>query len=135
MGQFKIKRNKYDITFSEFIKLRDRVCQKCGKSTGQLECSHIFSRRHIGIRWDADNAKLLCGVCHRDYHSNPVESAEWLKGIIGENKYNRLRIKANTVAKLKSWDKDEIRKIHLENIEKIKSGIIFKCFNRLYQVG
>lgn len=127
------KIDKYDKTFSEFIHLRDKCCQKCGKSDGKLECSHIFSRRHQGTRCDPDNAKLLCFTCHRWWHENPPEAIEWLLGVIGQAKYDRLRIKANTPTKMKAWDKDEIRKIHTENIKIIKDGGHFDCFNRIYQ--
>ena len=129
---FKSKSDKYDVTFSEFIRSRDKVCQKCGKG-GRLECSHIISRRHQGTRYDADNAKGLCFTCHRWWHENPLEAIEWLLSIIGHAKYDRLRLKANKPTKLKKWDKDEIRKIHQENIEKMKAGEHFECFNKRFE--
>ena len=132
MGFKNTKIDKYDKTFSEFIRLRDGCCQKCGRE-GRLECSHIFSRRHQGTRCDPDNAKALCFTCHRWWHENPPEAIEWLKGVIGQDKYDRLRIKANTPTKMKQWDKDEIRKGHLESIKKMESGEVFECFNKIYR--
>ena len=132
MSQYGIKRDKYDITFAEFIKLRDKgICQDCGR-TGR-ETSHIFSRRHQGTRCNPDNAYFACNPCHRKYHSDPIESAEWVKGVIGQARYDRLRLKANTATKMKKWDKDEIRKIHQENIEKMKAGEHFECFNKRFE--
>ncbi len=129
MSQYGIKRDKYDITFAKFIKLRDGgICQKCIKRNG-TETSHIFSRRHQGTRCDPENAYLSCNYCHREYHANPIASAEWLKAIIGQARYDRLRLKANTPTKLTTWDKDEIRKIHMENIKKLEAGEKFKPFN------
>ena len=128
----KTKRDKYDITFSKFILLRDVCCQKCGRSQGKLECSHIFSRRHQGTRCDPDNAKLLCFTCHRWWHENPPEAIEWLKGIVGQQKYDRLRIKANTPTKMKPWDKDAIRAYLLIQIKKMEGGESMASFNKLY---
>lgn len=114
----KTKRDKYDITFSEFIKKRDCYCQRCGKSDGKLECSHIFSRRHQGLRYDEHNAKLLCFSCHRWWHENPLEAVEWLKTIIGVERYDNLRLMAHKPTKLTKFDRDLIR----ENlIKRIKS--------------
>lgn len=105
-----IKKDKYDTTFSQFIKARDRFCQRCGKGDGKLECSHIFSRRHKGLRWDESNAKLLCFNCHRWWNENPPEATEWLKSVIGERAYDMLRIRANQVTKMSKFDMDLIRK-------------------------
>lgn len=127
----KVKRDKYDTTFAKFIKLRDKVCQKCGKADGQLECSHIFSRRHQGTRLDPANAKLLCHHHHIDWwHANPIEAVEWLRSVIGADAYDRLRLKANKPTKLTTWEKDEIRKEQQELIRKMeKEGLEIPCFN------
>jgi hypothetical protein len=123
----KTKIDKYDQTFSKFIRLRDQVCQRCGK-TGRLECSHIFSRRHQGTRYDPGNAKALCFTCHRYWHENPIEAVEWLKGIIGQARYDRLRLKANKPTKLSKWDKDHIRDELLVLIKRIEAGETFVQF-------
>ena len=125
----KTKRNKYDETFSKFIRLRDGCCQKCGK-VGRLETSHIFSRKHQGTRCDPANAKALCFSCHRFWHENPIEAVEWLRSVIGADAYDRLRLKANKPTKLTTWEKDEIRKEQQELIRKMeKEGLEIPCFN------
>lgn len=118
----KIKQDKYDKTFSKLIKLRDVCCQKCGRVDAKLECSHIFSRRHAGTRHDPANAKLLCFACHRWWHENPIEAVEWLRGVIGADKYDRLRLKAHKITKLSKFDKDQIRKEHTAEIKKMEAG-------------
>ncbi len=123
MSQFRAKFNKYDITFSEFIRLRDKCCQWCGK-VGRLECSHIFSRANMATRCDPDNAKALCNNCHRRWHSNPVDATEWLKGVIGEARYDRLRLKANKPTKMTQFDKDYIRKEQQEQIKQMEKGVL-----------
>ena len=94
----KIKTDKYDKRFSQLIRLRDVVCQRCGKG-GRLECSHVHSRRHKAIRWDTRNAKALCFTCHQWYGANPVEASEWLKSIVGERQYDILRLIAHKATK------------------------------------
>jgi len=139
MSRFKSKIDKYDKTFSEFIRLRDGCCQWCGKYRGdikKLECSHIFSRRHQGTRCDPKNAKALCSYHHQMWHSNPVEAAECLKGIIGQGEYDRLRLKANKVCKMKVWDKDYIRAEQNEMIEEFENGTVRPvAFNPVFRIG
>jgi len=134
MSQFRAVRNKYDITFSEFIRVRDGICcQWCGNEK-KLECSHIHSRGNMSVRCDPDNAKGLCNTCHRKWHSSPTEATEWLIGVIGQNAYDRLRLKANKPMKFTVFEKDLIRKDQAEKIKKMQSGeIIIPCFNKLYR--
>ena len=125
MGFKNTKIDKYDRTFSLFIKTRDVRCQRCGRKDQKLECSHIFSRSHIGIRCDPMNAKLLCFTCHRWWHENPTLGTEWLKDIIGDQVYLELRLKAKAVYKMPSWRKDEIRSYQVECIAKGDCGPMF----------
>lgn len=105
----KIKTDKRDVLFSRLIRARDKCCVKCGKVDVRLECSHIFSRRHIATRWDLDNAKALCHHCHRYWwHSEPAEAGQWIKGYLGPEKLERLRIKAMTPTKVSKSEKEEI---------------------------
>lgn len=94
----KIKQTKYDLRFSALIRLRDSICQRCLKG-GRLECSHIYSRRHKALRHDTRNAKALCFRCHRWWHENPAEAADWLISIIGADNAAKLQLMANTATK------------------------------------
>ena len=94
----RIKTTKHDRRFSELIRLRDDVCQMCGRA-GRTECSHVYSRRHKSIRWDTRNAFAACHQCHRHWHSNPLLSHEWLEATIGEKQVTMLRLMANTTSK------------------------------------
>jgi hypothetical protein len=118
---FNIKIDKYDRRFAKFIKLRDVVCQRCGATNGKLECSHIFSRRNRGLRFDPENAKLLCFGCHRDWHENPVSGTDWLKRLIGEDAYDRLKLRASKPTKLSTFDMDIIYAKLGEAIKKLES--------------
>lgn len=121
MSQFRSKRNKYDITFSEFIILRDGNCQRCGR-IGRLECSHIHSRGNMGTRCDPKNAKALCNACHRWWHSFPLLAADWCESIMGEQEYFKLLRLAKTPSKMTTFEKDFIRKEQQDEIKLMKKG-------------
>ncbi len=127
--EMRIKRNKYDITFSQYIKQRDVCCQWCGRTDGALQTSHIYSRRHTNTRWDPRNAKLLCFACHQRWHSDPIEGFEWLKSVIGADRLEQLRKDAHKVVKLTTADKDEIRASLMDTIDDD-----MECFNPEFDV-
>ena len=121
MSQFRSKRNKYDITFSKFVLLRDKVCQWCLKREAK-ECSHIFSRSNMGTRCDPRNAFGACNYCHRKWHSEPLLAAEWCQSVMGEQEYYKLLRLAKTPSKMSTFDKDYIRKEQKEAIKLMESG-------------
>ena len=52
-------------------------CVRCGTDK-YLTPSHVLPKSHYGsLRWVVENIKTLCISCHRWWHNNPVESAEW----------------------------------------------------------
>jgi len=76
----------------------------------RIECSHIYSRRHLSTRWDPANAKALCFTCHRWWHENPVDAIEWLKTIRGEKELELLRIRSQQTKKYTEFERDLILK-------------------------
>ena len=124
MSQFRMKRNKYDITFSKFILLRDKVCQMCLKRDAK-ECSHIHSRANMGTRCDPKNALGACSYCHRKWHASPLLSADWCESVMGEAEYVKLLRLAKTPSKMSVFDKDFIRKEQQELIKQMESGELF----------
>jgi len=71
-------RDKLDIVFSQYIRLRDQRCQKCGKET-VLHCSHVIPKsQSYYLRWDELNAKALCAGCHLYWwHKDILAAKEW----------------------------------------------------------
>ena len=117
----KAKTDKRDTVFSLLIRERaGNCCEKCGRDGSQwvMQCSHIFSRRHKGIRWHPDNAKCLCFVCHKWWHENPVESGVWIRNYLGEGFIDLLMEKKNQITKYTKADKEDIHK-HLKAEYKI----------------
>lgn len=118
----KIKRDPRDILFAQIIKYRDKRCVRCLRADGKLECSHIYSRRHKGTRWDEDNAKLLCFKCHRWWHENPFEAVEWVRSWMGERRYNALRMRASKITKFTKHDLEIIKQELKERLAELKGG-------------
>ena len=75
----------------QIVRLRDKVCQKTGR-TEDLQCAHMISRKNHHLRWNMDNVVLLqkgthCFWAHvhynqfRDFMINRIglEKVEWLE--------------------------------------------------------
>lgn len=108
---------KCDILFSKIIRNRDKRCLYCGK-TENLQCAHIFSRRHLNTRWDTQNAVTLCikdhiyGIAHKE----PYLFAKWLRDRFGQEYLDELEEKARST---KPVDYEEIYK-HLKTYDTTK---------------
>lgn len=107
----KIKRDPLDVLFSQYIRLRDGKCMVCNRVLPfeRLECSHFFSRRHIGTRWDDRNACAKCFTCHQRMTGDPVLFSEWIQNYLGEEEYERLRLRMRTHTKFTAFDKAVIK--------------------------
>jgi hypothetical protein len=66
------------------------------------------------MRWNPDNGFCLCVGHHVlntfSAHKSPLIFAEWMKEKRGENWYNSIMLKARTVGKLTSFEKEIILK-------------------------
>ena|SRR3990167_5124624 len=99
----KTKKPKYNkkIADSLFSKIIRNVgkCYKCG-NTYNLQCAHIFSRTYYTIRWNELNAVCLCSGCHVFFTYHPIEWENFIKSKVGEERYNWLRVEAQTYKKI-----------------------------------
>ena len=109
---FKVKKarrkiNGRKVTDKEFLKeqatilhsmvVRARAgyrCERCGKTSGQMQCAHIFSRRYATTRTDEANAWCLCASCHRYLTENPFEHCEFGARTRGVEGFQQLKLKA-----------------------------------------
>ena len=85
-------------------------CEYCG-SRDYLISHHIFSIRHSNTKWDIDNGICLC-VGHHIFkkfsaHGSP-EFILWIIKYIGQERYERIRLKANQIKKWTELEKWEI---------------------------
>ena len=115
----KIKIDPLDRLFSQYIKARDKCCQRCGGSGG-LQTSHFWGRGRKSVRWDSENSCLLCYGCHQYFHANPAEHTEWFIQRLGQERFNLLSARTRILARY--IDKEAIR-IYLENEIKKLEGV------------
>ncbi len=95
----KIYRDKLDILTSQYIKLRDKVCQRCGGTSG-LQSSHYWGRAKRSTRYDSDNLCLLCFGCHTYFHGQPGEYRDFMMKRLGEVAYDMLDYRAHKPQKI-----------------------------------
>jgi 5-methylcytosine-specific restriction endonuclease McrA len=97
-------KNKLDKIISKIVRSKG-YCVWCGsKRTEILQCAHIYSRNNLSVRWDLENLVCLCAGCHFKAHQQPIEFTEWVKTFLGQDKYDRLRIRANTLYQWKIYE-------------------------------
>jgi hypothetical protein len=121
-----IKRTPADIAISNAVRIAvSYICQRCGidysHNTGQLDCSHVFSRKHRCIRWDTRNTLVLCRSCHSKMADAPLEHAELYKKIKGEAMYWELIKAKNTPIKIPKMEEKDIAKHYREETIKANS--------------
>lgn len=124
----KLKRDKYDATFSDFIRYRDGLrCRRCKAQfpglTQGIHSAHIYSRGNPAIRLDPDNALALCNGCHRIFTQRPLEFKEWCDATLGSDHMERLKVKYYAVKKKTKEEKD-LQRLELEGkIEEYKARL------------
>jgi 5-methylcytosine-specific restriction endonuclease McrA len=96
---------RLDQEFSLMVRTRANwKCARCGGdfsgNRDALHCSHFHSRRHKATRFDPENATALCFSCHWYLDHHPNVHRIWKLTQIGEERYEALAKRANTIAKL-----------------------------------
>lgn len=52
---------------------------------GGLQCSHLYSRRHLATRFDLRNCNAMCAGCNRRHSSDPDEYLRFMNEYYGAN--------------------------------------------------
>lgn len=110
MSDRSVLEHKLDKAFSLAIRQRDNwTCQRCHKKyappTQGLHCSHFWSRRHRGTRWDENNAVAHCYGCHRIVEGDKAgEFRDFMLQKLGEKGYKLLEAKARGTTKFTIQD-------------------------------
>lgn len=99
-----IKRTAEDRRFSKLVRERDNyTCRRCGHghlpNSQGLACAHIFTRGIKRTRHDPENAIALCTSCHFRLDSRPEEKEALARQILGDDRYDALRLRAHTPLK------------------------------------
>ena len=116
-----IKISAADKAFSDALRAaHDHTCEMCGIQ-GRMETSHVFSRRHRGLRWSTINANCLCNGCHRKWHESPLAAASWFRRTFGEGRWQLLEEKRNQVCKVPKSEEKEIAKHYRQQLKIIEA--------------
>ena len=78
---------------SRIVRRRDRRCVTCG-TRRNLQCSHLYSRRYLAIRFNLINCNAMCGRCNRRHNYDPFPYISYMQGNHGSEaveELNRLR--------------------------------------------
>lgn len=109
-----------DKLFREIIRARDKVCQRKGFTTN-LQVAHFWRRNILRTRWDMDNACLLNAGIHKWWaHANPQDfRVFWLKRL-GQERFDKLELRARYAAPVKEFDLICINKNLQETLASLK---------------
>ena len=119
--QQKIELNKL---LRKIVSLRDGYkCLKCGNNY-RLHLSHIYPKgKYRKMEFEPDNVKFLCIKDHLFWwHVNPLEAAEWLKGVLDQKRLKKLKEMKNTIIKKRLIFK-EIRNNLQSIIKELESNV------------
>lgn len=104
----KIKIDRADQTFSQYIRLRDGKCMRCGSRVElndnglpiSHQASHYFGRGRENTRFDPENLDTLCWGCHQQWGSTNREDYRKFKiDQLGEKRFKLLSMRAEQYCK------------------------------------
>ena len=107
-----IKISAADKWFSRCVRARNEwKCERCGKwygpSSSALHNSHYHGRSNKSVRWDKDNGFACCFGCHRWLGSNPAEHTDFVRGKLGDTRFELLKERKSSIVLGKQLVKDE----------------------------
>lgn len=112
---------KLDKLISERVRNRDNwTCRRCFKKyappTNILHCSHFFSRRFMGTRFELDNLISLCYGCHRRWEGmKGDEYRDFMITTLGETRLEELKFKSQSYTHFTSFDLQVLYNLILSN--------------------
>lgn len=115
-----------DKVFSFLVRERDHwKCVRCYKPyhppTSALHCSHYFSRRYRGTRWDFNNCDALCYGCHRMVEGDKQGwYSQFKKKQLGDREFSYLEARAYGITKYSIQDLEMLLKIFKEKQDELK---------------
>lgn len=102
-----MKLSPADRYFSQWIRLRDKACRRCGSRVKfnykglpiTHQASHFKGRAKQGTRFEPMNVDTMCGGCHRYLTAQPDEHVEWQVKTKGQKMVDQIILQANTYHK------------------------------------
>lgn len=104
----KIKVDKADQLFSQYVRIRDGRCMRCSSLVEfnvkgmpvTHQASHFYGRGRENTRFDVQNVDTLCFGCHQLWGSTDRESYRAFKlKQLGQKRFDTLMIQANMYCK------------------------------------
>ncbi len=107
MSWGKVRPDRADIYFSQWVRLRDGKCLRCQKPIElndkgmpiNLQASHFQGRRKESTRYDPENVCALCPSCHRYLGENPAEHYKFQVDRLGQKQVDALILRSNLYKK------------------------------------
>ena len=104
---YKMKRDKADAIFSQYIRKRDGECKRCHSEVQFNEkgdpvshqASHFIGRRKEATRFDELNVDSMCAACHMYFTANPAEHYLWQVKTKGQKTVDMIVLRSNTYQK------------------------------------
>ena len=124
-----IKRTKWDIVFSDYIRFRDGwTCQRCGKKyherSASLHCSHFYGRRSWATRIEPDRNMALCYSCHIHVSSFPMEHVDlWEEKFSKKETDKVIKLHNQSLIKKKEVATEENYRLLKKMLEDIKNEL------------
>lgn len=102
-----VKIDKADKVFSQWVRLNDGKCMRCGSPVRlnakglpvSHQASHFQGRRKENTRHDPENVRCLCGGCHQYLGSHPGEHYEFQVSLMGQEKVDEIILKSSMYCK------------------------------------
>jgi len=99
----KITIDQADKLFSQYIRLRDMKCMRCGSPVRLNEkglpishqASHFQGRRKEATRFEPKNLDCLCTGCHMYFTANPGEHYQWQVAQKGQTAVDCIILQSN----------------------------------------
>lgn len=122
-----------DKAFSLYIRLRDSQeydfkyfkCPTCGRVLpfAKADCSHLWSRTHMGTRYDEENCHIECSSCNRMKSDHLLYFSEYVRKKIGDQRFELLKVKAHTICKRSAFEMEQIVNYYKEKTKQLQDGI------------
>lgn len=104
----KIRIDEADKVFSQYVRLRDGRCMRCGSVVKKNDkglpvshqASHFFGRKAESTRFDPENVDTLCMACHVNWGGTNFEAyREFKLKQLGQARFDALMVRARTIKK------------------------------------
>ena len=100
MKKLRPNKKQADDLFREIVnKKYNSICVNCN-SKYHPQVAHLISRGYYTVRWDINNAVILCSSCHVKFTFKPLQWEQWIIKRIGQFEYDNLKRKALTYQKI-----------------------------------